>query len=207
VIEYLNGIKLQKIISEMKSLIPQELSVINVHIDNDKPLRQAVNMKDAELVKLLIAQKANINVNEGKPLRQAVKKGYVDIAKILIDAGADIHVRKDAPLRKALLNAGMLQLLKNYGQLTSNAYVTNGKPLLCKAIKSYNIELVKLLIAQGVDLNVNEGKALRFAVKRKYDEIVKILIEAGADIHVRNDAPLRKASHQGTEILKLLLKF
>ena len=68
-------------------------------------------------------------------------------------------------------------------------------------------ECYQYFLDKRVNVNVNNGEALRIASQRGYTEVVKLLLDAGADVYVYEDKPLRFASEKGhTEIVKLLLE-
>ena len=82
---------------------------------------------------------------------------------------------------------------------------------LIKLTIKNDIEGVKKLIADGVDINIqskNGYTALIIASYHGYTEIVKILFEEGADINIQNnegDTALTHAEKQGhVEIVKIL---
>ncbi|KAJ6492774.1 ankyrin repeat-containing domain protein [Mycena vitilis] len=70
-----------------------------------------------------------------------------------------------------------------------------------------NLEVVKLLLDAGDDIDANNGEALRTASKKWDTQMVKLLIDAGADVNASNGEALRIASKGGNkEIVKLLIE-
>lgn len=67
--------------------------------------------------------------------------------------------------------------------------IINNQTLFRYSVITNQIEVVKTLIMNGVDIHANDEYALRIACEKGYYEIVKILIEAGANIHVYEDTP------------------
>ena len=83
--------------------------------------------------------------------------------------------------------------------------------VLLDACKNGNIDLVKLLLAHGADVNAEDGNGdspLLWASSRGDTEIVKLLLVHGADVNIKNnngETSLYWASSRGhTEIVKLL---
>ena len=85
---------------------------------------------------------------------------------------------------------------------------------LLLAIMRHRIEMAKLLIEKGADLNQKSGwdesTALHLALKNRLPEIAELIIERGADINTTNkwgSTALSIASEKGyTEIVQLLKK-
>jgi hypothetical protein len=78
---------------------------------------------------------------------------------------------------------------------------------LGKASENGKVEIVKMLLKAGADVNAEDDYALRMASAGHF-EVVKLLLEAGANIHSNDDYPLLRATNRGhLEIVKLLLKY
>ena len=68
---------------------------------------------------------------------------------------------------------------------------------LIDAATNGQLDLIKNLIEQGVDLHVESEAALRSAANYGHLDVVKYLVDRGADIHVKNEYPLRWAANNG----------
>ena len=72
------------------------------------------------------------------------------------------------------------------------------------------IEVVKLLLAAGADINGEGGEALRLAMRQEDLSLVRFLLEAGADVNVSNEhgsTPLHYAAFLGdVEFARLFLQ-
>ena len=89
----------------------------------------------------------------------------------------------------------------------------NSPPLLQAAMKN-NMEEVKRLILNGVEINVQSpyyGTALHFASKNENEEMVELLIKNGAEVNAKSlfmqDIPLHLAAHnKNHKIVALLIE-
>ena len=112
----------------------------DVHVENDKALREAVYDGNYDLVKLLLDHGADVHVRNNEPLIHAVDLSFVKIAKLLLDYGADIHINNDQPLNDAIsyANFSMIKLLLDRGANVWNIEKDNLKRI--KDNNHYKIE-------------------------------------------------------------------
>jgi WD40 repeat protein/uncharacterized protein YecT (DUF1311 family) len=112
---------------------------------------------NVEVVKALIAAKADVNIRSGKNGRTALigasRFGYVAVVKELLSAKADVNAKSD-----------------------------NGDTALIEASRYGHIEVVRELLAAKADVNVknNDGGTALMEASKGYDEVVKLLRGAGA---------------------------
>lgn len=70
-----------------------------------------------------------------------------------------------------------------------------------------NFEAVKNYINNGIDVNLNEGYALRGASCYGHINVVRLLLRNKADLSVKDFLPLTLAAREGHfDIVKLLIK-
>jgi len=71
--------------------------------------------------------------------------------------------------------------------------------------RKINLEVIKELVNEGVNVHVNDDYPLRWASNNGHLEIVKYLVSVGAKVHDCNDAAIRWADAKGyLEIVKYL---
>jgi ankyrin repeat protein len=125
-------------------------------------------------------------VDEWTPMHWAATFGNVPIIAVLYAAGADISARNKNGITP-------IHAAANRGHIDANLSIQNNEEqtALILAAVDGNIQIVRTLIALGVDVNV-EGAAKATALSRAaqfgHKEIVRILVEAGAIIEARNTA-------------------
>ncbi len=195
-------------------------------------LYTAIEKGDVAMVRLLVEAGADVNAAAGfggnTPLHEAVEKGDAEIVKILVAAGADVEAKgyfDRTPLTLATEEGAteIMQILLGSGpdadtpasgedkEATSTPSI--GSEALYTAIEKGDVEMVRLLVEAGADVNAAEGfggnTPLHEAVEKGDVEIVKILVAAGADVEAKgyfDRTPLTLATEEGaTEIMQILL--
>jgi ankyrin repeat protein len=148
-------------------------------------LVDATDKNDLHKVRQLILEGANVNIMGGLPLKNAVSNykdndDNVKIVRILMLMGAvptkhmiETTARKD-----------LISLLKR--GITPN-------DVLISAIYEKDIDMIRFLLALGVDIHDSQDQALRLAVDLILFDIVVLLVEEGANIHADNDYAINKA--------------
>ena len=118
-------------------------------------------------------------------------------SEALIRAGADVNAANRygvTPLSLAAGNgnAGLLDVLIKAGASakTADASLREGRTLLMLAARTGSAEAVKLLVAQGGDVNAVESRtgttALMWAASENRADAVRALAAAGADVNARS---------------------
>ena len=141
----------------------------------------------APLIEVLVRIGAPVDEDDPRDnmsaLWEAVSSGRLDDAARLIELGADVN-----------------RLHENYGSL------------LMVAAADPNLDMARLLLAHGADVNAQwwEGTALMRATGSGNEQMVELLLSAGADPALgddRGETPLSLAATNGyIEIVRLLLQ-
>lgn len=151
---------------------------------------------------------------KARGMRRIILCCYVLLATI--NANASDMLAMDSAVRSGDIEAVTLLLEKG---VNPSVVINEGKnatwehsPLIL-AVKSENVELVKVLIQAGADVNyanVGSTTALKEAAKNDDDTIVTLLIDAQADVNFvdENEVPILfwAVSHKSKKAIPLLIK-
>ena len=160
------------------------------------PLHVAVSENDIKIAAQLLAAGANPNIedDEGKnALFGVVENGNERMLLLLLNHGADVnHEDEDGypPLSLACVkgNVKLCKLLIEHGAKSEGVYSVLGNSILMDAILGGNPDCVKLILKQGVDVNVENDEcdtALSMAIFYNMDlDIVEQILNAGEDPNV-----------------------
>jgi len=121
--------------------------------DNGKPLGNAVDADNKEVVEFLLKNGANSNI--GAPIS---KSKNIDMVKILVKNDADLT--RDVFI-KFLSKIEDIEYLLDHGM---NINFEDGYPLRW-AVKKGVYDIVKFLIDNGANVDVNRGIAMKWAVE------------------------------------------
>lgn len=156
------------------------------------PLYAAVEQGNLDMVRLLRKYNANPDMTpryHQRPLIVAIDNKYVDIVASLLEANVNQKPQRANPK------------LQNKD---------NGSPL-SHALKSGNIEIVRLLLNAGAKIELNpswDRESLFFAVNKGYIDIIKLILVEGTDIGILNEGEtmLHAAARYGQrDIVECLL--
>ncbi len=161
---------------------------------NPRLLLVAVERSSYECVDLLLSAGADVNKDGDCALVQAAKKGDMDLVDILVEYGADVNKCLIAAILQG--SRAILDLLLAKGADVNNPSADGDFPFLA-ALRSLDVEMVKLLLERGAAVNVvgpkghtalmsvfEEKGGLMVAMFRKphaVAEIVELLLSHGAD--------------------------
>lgn len=159
------------------------------------PLLQAIDDNNVPCVKLLLSLGADPNIGPNPvysirnclsaPLHVACKNGNDEIVRLLLSAGAKIFIKnsvRNTPLYYAISGEKYniaLMLLEEENKL---GYKNINKSAMIWAVKTKNIEMVKLVYRYKQNLEIDDGfgyTPLYISSKYGPEEIVSFLIEHG----------------------------
>lgn len=166
-------------------------------------LQAASRVGNIQIVDCLLKSGADVNVlsgAHGTALRAAVIQGHEDPVRMLISRGTDVNLRdKDEDqlvLHLALekRNSAIFKILLDAGA-DVEPKVKGQEPIMVVACKHGDSNLVELLLASGVDVNVSgikpthyydfaykEATPLHAACAYGHISVVRLLLDYGADI-------------------------
>lgn len=160
--------------------------------DLDNALLHASFVGNIEMVRVLVQAGADVNaknVEDYTPLHLAAFTGNEDIARYLLtECQPDlemVNVDDETPLDTAVYseNVGVVREILQNAKVNVNRADAFGSTPLLHAVGECDIEMVKLLIGGGADVNAtdNDGTtALELAISYDAREIEKILRKSGA---------------------------
>ncbi|ORC88542.1 ankyrin [Trypanosoma theileri] len=190
----------------------------------DADFFRAVERRDADLLRRLIAEGHNVNVRGSRnrtPLLMCVWEDYAEGARLLLEAGADVNALDDLHDSPFLLAGaeGRTAIMRDILRLGKPDMALRnrfGGSALIPACERGHVEIVEMLIDAGVDVDhVNNfgWTGLLEVIELGGDDldhvkITKALIDAGADVNLadnKGNTPLHLArKHKLRRVAKLI---
>ena len=207
-----------------------ETGKVDLHKENDRVLRLAVENGHLPVAEFLIPKGMNIRARDNALVRSAAKNGHQAVVAYLIMKGANIHARDNEAVRQAAQH-GHLSVVKFLEEKGADVNARNGEALRLAARRGF-LAIVEFLVEKGVPIHEH---AFRLAAEHRHLAIVKFffqqqetipinaqllqmlaeksdlammdfLIERGADIHTHDDKLLALAIKQNnSNLIKLLI--
>ncbi|MFP3030404.1 MAG: ankyrin repeat domain-containing protein, partial [Wolbachia sp.] len=196
----------------VKFLLDKDISGINNITNNGwTPLHVAIQGNKLNTVELLLGRGADIEVRDiynQTSLDLATRKGYLDIAGILK------QVQLDRKLLTIVESGGFNEakgLIAQGANIDTND--KNGNTLLYSAAEIGDLNLVKLLLDNGANIEAKNGEyqatPLHGAVENYRIDVVKLLLNRGANVNAEdkdNWTPLHYgADTNSLDIVKVLV--
>jgi ankyrin repeat protein len=158
------------------------------------PLMMAVLKQNKEIIGMLLRAGADTNAGDKvgtTALMMAVHSRDTEIVRLLLDKGADVAVKEPYYGRTALhvaaqvADADMMRMLLATSGNPDIRDSDDSTPLMIAA--SINIEVVKVLIEKGADVNARNkhgGTPLMMAIGSL--QTMRLLLEHGADVNAKD---------------------
>lgn len=167
-----------------------------------KELLIACQQGDIQTVKRLVRSGTNLNARRGDlrggnstdfPLLLAAEWGHDDVFEYLISEKASIKGSLGEEILRVASRNGRIKIV-NY-LLAEGVSVNDGEKYytpLMEAVRTNNIEIIKILIIHGAIIDDHEKNenfiqltALMVAAEERHPEAIKILINSKADVNAR----------------------
>ncbi|XP_078401038.1 uncharacterized protein LOC144682522 [Cetorhinus maximus] len=203
------------------ALIEQGARVTEVDNDGRIPVILAAQEGHCQCVQTLLEYKSPLDSRgyDGRTaLCSAALEGHKEVVKLLLSKGAGVDI-KDADGRPLLYllaldsQMNMMQLLLDEGAANLESRDLDGRTVLHVCSWHGNLELVKLLVKYGAEVNALDNdrrSALHSAAWQGHSPVVQFLIESGAPVdHACNQGAtgLCIASQEGhTEVVRILVE-
>ncbi|ORX44704.1 ankyrin [Piromyces finnis] len=175
----------------------------DINIQNNKgftPLMYACQNANEDVAQILINQNADINIvnhNHQTAIMLAIQEPNREIINLLIKKGADLNIqdniRKDTALTMACQhyqNAIIIKDLITQGKANVNLANREGNTPLILACQNDIVNVVKLLIDFGADINarnfIDKSSALQITINNCNYSMMKYLLDHNADIDIVN---------------------
>ena len=174
----------------VRILLKSGADIDRTYDDGKTALIAAVAEGNEGIARQLIARGAEIDAadrNGVTALMVASIKGQAEMVDAFIKAGADVHI-KDKNGETALDKAVAANRLPIVKRLADAAGRTGREQALFAAAGNGNMEIVKLLLTRGVDVNSAGpgGETLLMRAAAADDDMVKYLVGKHADVNSRD---------------------
>jgi ankyrin repeat protein len=151
-------------------------------------LKAAVSCYDIELLTWLLDFGISVRVTPAvlrEALRTAVQKGHLSITQLLVARGADINAGPDGFPRQSVLQHAVsfshrhiVEFLLRSGADVNAPEDSFGRMAIAMAIDQHQIEIVRLLLVSGADMNKHGPSAVIEAVTVGSPELLRIVLDA-----------------------------
>ena len=172
----------------------------------DFRLIEAIQDRDRETVRALLALEVDVNAREGDgatALHWAVVRDDVEVVEVLLRAGAEVDAANDygvTPLSLACTNRNAKVVGKLLGAgANPDAATSMGETPLMTCARTGAAEALEALLDHGAStVNAREKShgqtAIMWAAAQENPEVVRVLLAHGADAGARSDSHLLPVS-------------
>ncbi|MFH0761244.1 MAG: ankyrin repeat domain-containing protein [Bacteroidota bacterium] len=179
-------------LAKVKSLVENDPLVVHSKDDaGNTPLHHAAISGTFEMAEFLISKEADINAQNAQlntPLHEAIQSRNESICKLLIERGASIeivNIGKQTPLHRAASSnqRSITDMLIARGAAIDPFDAYGRTPFLLVARNNGNVEIGKLLLDKGADVQVKDQDnqmALNLAAWKGYKDFIDFLLDHNA---------------------------
>lgn len=128
-----------------------------------------------EIVKLCLDYGVNIHIDNEYALINSIRYGHVNIVNLLLELGADIHTRSDKSLTEYDEYKSEYKLFEIISHYTSE--VKPKEYALLWSIYNGKLDILKILIENGANINIYNNCILQVAVCARHYDVVQFLIK------------------------------
>jgi hypothetical protein len=152
----------------------------------------AARQDDIEAMRQYIAAGADINQSDefsATPLSIAAFRANTEMVRLLLDTGATFEIAVfHVAISESNDNTDIVQAFLDHGaDINQKSDIGNGHTALMYAAEFGHVEVGKLLLANGADINAGDNfndPALNVAAFHGQLEFAKMLVENGAELNV-----------------------
>lgn len=218
------GLSKEQLIEEFKKIMVMDSPVVRSQSDRVLELFMAINQRNLDAVKKLIAAGTDLNLTLETPqgnfssLNIAIISGTEEVIDLLISSGAVMDKTVEESMKKHIdISANMIEILQKNFNYAKNRIIALSVPIK-QVVKIHGPELgqqfkramvnpleLKNLIEQGADVNAifglgnNETTPIYLAIVLNNNAAIDMLIDAGAllSIEITNEHGCKKSVEEG----------
>lgn len=173
----------------------------DIHVNDEEAMKTFKD--DVDATKWFIEHEADINSDNDTILRHYVGENNYDMCKWLIEHGANVNADSDIAIKTFYQNKDAVIWLTGQG---ADLHADNEK-VFRYTLSQNDHEMVKWCIEQGVDANYDNFLALRQYMTSNNKDMVKWLLTHGTDIHADNELVLKTyALRNDVDMVKWLIR-
>ena len=175
----------------VKLLIENGANVNHYDMNGDDLLEIAIDKKRNDLIPILVSLGAKLFENDWSKLHSAARSGNLEAVKIFVeDFGLDVnslHCNCLTPLSIAVEDNWfeiVKYLIKKGADVEVPTDSGGDEPVLYHAVQRNDIDMVKLLVLSGADLDPDDFVSpIYIAIENRQFEMVELLISLGCDLY------------------------
>jgi ankyrin repeat protein len=198
---------------EVKELVERDPQLVYTKDETGRtPLHWACRGVHLEILKFLVENGADVNIRDNNgitPLTSTVARNHIEASKFLLDNGAKTEIADNlqiAPILYALTSESknVLELLIKRGASLEVKNDYKRTPLLLTCRESGSIEIAKILIENGANINAVDlmgDTPLTLAAWRGFEEIVNYLLDKNAEFSASGNEGIELLSYSADKRL------